>query len=261
MMTASVHASDRNPHRRSLRPAPDAMRIPEDRETHSLKPAARWSATYTRLRDAIFAHRLVPGTKLPEDELASIYAVSRTVIRSALQALAHDRLVRLEPNRGAFVAQPSQTEAREIFEMRMLVEPRAASLAAERATPADVTRLRAHLDEEDNALREGRDSDALMLSANFHVEVSQIASQGVLCEVIADLVTRSSLIIALYWVRRDTICASHAHHPLVDAIAGHQSDVAAELMTGHLADLLTGLDLTLRQSGEMSLSDILLQDV
>jgi len=143
------------------------MRTPEDRETHSLKPAARWSATYTRLRDAIFAHRLVPGTKLPEDELASIYAVSRTVIRSALQALAHDRLVRLEPNRGAFVAQPSQTEAREIFEMRMLVEPRAASLAAERATPADVARLRAHLDEEDNALREGRDSDALMLSANF----------------------------------------------------------------------------------------------
>jgi DNA-binding GntR family transcriptional regulator len=100
-----------------------------------------------------------------------------------------------------------------------------------------------------------------MLSANFHVEVSQIASQGVLCEVIADLVTRSSLIIALYWVRRDTICASHAHHPLVDAIAGNQSDVAAELMTGHLADLLTGLDLTLRQSDEKSLSDILLQDV
>jgi DNA-binding GntR family transcriptional regulator len=61
--------------------------------------------------------------------------------------------VRLEPNRGAFVAQPSQTEAREIFEMRILVEPRAAALAAARATPADAN-------------------------------------------------------IALYWIRRDTICAS-----------------------------------------------------
>ena len=237
------------------------MRTLEDQQTQSLKPPSRWSGTYTRLRDAIFAHRLAPGTKLPEDELASIYAVSRTVIRSALQALAHDRLVRLEPNRGAFVAQPSQTEAREIFEMRMLVEPRAAALAAARATPADIVRLRAHLDQEHEAVREGRDSDALMLSANFHVEVSQIASQSILCEVIADLVTRSSLIIALYWVRRDTICASHAHHPLVDAIARHESEMAAELMRGHLADLLTGLDLTPRQRDEKSLSDILFQDV
>ena len=236
------------------------MHTTDDRQTYSLKPAARWSATYTRLRDAIFAHRLAPGTKLPEDELASIYAVSRTVIRSALQALAHDRLVRLEPNRGAFVAQPSQTEAREIFEMRMLVEARAAALAAERATSDDVTRLNAHLDQEHEAVRDGRDSDALMLSANFHVEVAQIASHSVLREIVADLVTRSSLIIALYWIRRDTICASHAHHHLVDAIGRHETDVAAELMTSHLADLLTGLDLTPRQRDEKSLTDILIQD-
>src|SRR5215472_7189838 len=102
----------------------------QDRQIHSLKPASRWSLTYTRLRDAIFAHRLPPGTKLPEDELAAIYAVSRTVIRSALQALAHDRLVRLEPNRGAFVAHPTRLEAREVFEARALIEPKVAALAA-----------------------------------------------------------------------------------------------------------------------------------
>ena len=54
---------------------PLAMRTPEGQQTHPLKPASRWSGTYTRLRDAIFAHRLAPGTKLPEDELASIYSV------------------------------------------------------------------------------------------------------------------------------------------------------------------------------------------
>ena len=77
-------------------------------EDETDKPAARWSPIYSALRDAIISHRLGPGTKLPEDELASIYSVSRTVIRAALQALAHDRLARLEPNRGAFVAQPSK---------------------------------------------------------------------------------------------------------------------------------------------------------
>ncbi len=43
---------------------------------------------YASMKAAILAHSLQPGTKLPEDELAEVYAVSRTVVRSALQALA-----------------------------------------------------------------------------------------------------------------------------------------------------------------------------
>ena len=111
------------------------------------KPNVRWVDVYSRLRDAIVSLRLAPGMKLPEDELASIYSVSRTAIRSALQALAHDRLVRLEPNRGAFVAHPSKQEAREIFDARMLIEPRVAALAAAAARRADIVRLRRHLED------------------------------------------------------------------------------------------------------------------
>src|SRR5215510_2236211 len=120
------------------------------------KPAARWSPIYYGLRDAIVGHRLAPGTKLPEDELASIYSVGRSVIRSALQALSHDRLARLEPNRGAFVAQPSKREAREIFEARALLEPKVAALAAESAKPANISLLRAHLEKEHEALHAGQ---------------------------------------------------------------------------------------------------------
>ena len=86
------------------------------------RPAVRRSALYLGLRNGILGHGIDPGTKLPEDELGAIYSVSRTVVRAALQALAHDRLVRLEPNRGAFVAKPTRTEAREVFEARALVD-------------------------------------------------------------------------------------------------------------------------------------------
>src|SRR5690349_1800093 len=106
----------------------------------------RWPQVYDALKDAILSHRLAPGTKLPEDELATIYGVGRSVIRAALQALAHDRLARLEPNRGAFVAQPSKREAREIFEARALIEPRVAALAAAVADEDDIALLRAHLE-------------------------------------------------------------------------------------------------------------------
>ena len=85
--------------------------------------------------------------------MASIYRVSRTVVRSALQALAHDRLARLEPNRGAFVAQPSKVEAREIFEARTLIEPRVAALAARLRPTTRHRALRQHLEEEHEALQ------------------------------------------------------------------------------------------------------------
>ena len=221
------------------------------------KPAARWSPVYYALRDAIVSHRLAPGTKLPEDELGSIYSVSRTVVRAALQALAHDRLARLEPNRGAFVAQPSKREAREVFEARALIEPRVAWLAAEAAVSDDIAQLRRHLEKEHAALAAGRDSEAIMLSARFHVGISEIAAHSIFTKLVRDLVSHSSLIIALYWRRRDTTCERHAHEALVDAIEARRSSEAADLMTSHLVDVLSGLDLTSNVRKSESLADLL----
>lgn len=221
------------------------------------KPAVRWSPVYLGLRSNILGHSLAPGTKLPEDELGAIYSVSRTVVRAALQALAHDRLVRLEPNRGAFVAKPSKTEAREVFEARALIEPRVAALAAENASHADAERLRRHLDEEHCALHEGKDGEAVVLSAQFHVAIAEIAGQAIFTQMVRDLCSRSSLIISLYWRRRDTICESHAHLALVEAIARRSPFDASELMTSHLVDLLSGLDLSERDNASRSLADIL----
>ncbi|WP_265517296.1 GntR family transcriptional regulator [Nitratireductor luteus] len=230
-----------------------ALRLEDDGE----KRSTRWSPIYHGLRQAIVSHRLAPGTKLPEDELASIYSVSRTVIRSALQALAHDRLARLEPNRGAFVAKPSIKEAREVFEARALIEPRVAALAAGSAGPQDIALLRRHLDKEHEALHAGRDSEAITLSARFHVGIAEITDHSVLTAMVRDLVSHSSLIIALYWKRRDTTCESHAHHALVDAIEAHRAEEAAGLMKSHMVDLLSGLDLTRGEKKPEKLADIL----
>jgi DNA-binding GntR family transcriptional regulator len=216
----------------------------QDSSEDADRPATRWSVVYDGVRAAILDHSLAAGTKLPEDELGSIYAVSRTVVRAALQALAHDRLVTLELNRGAFVAKPTRLEAREVFEARALVEPKVAALAAEAATDADAARLRRHLEDEHRALHAGRDGDAVVLSAQFHVAIAEIAGHSIFTDIVRDLCSRSSLIISLYWRRRDTICESHAHLALVEAIARRQPRDASELMTSHLVDLLSGLDLS-----------------
>lgn len=218
---------------------------------------ARWVGLFDSLRDAIVAHRLSPGRKLPEDELASIYEVSRAVVRAALQALAMEGLVRLEPNRGAFVAQPTPREAREVFEARAIVEPKVAALAADCAREADIARLREHLTAEHQAIAAQRDSEAIALSARFHVTIAEIAGHSVLTGIVRELVSRSSLIIALYWHRRDTTCERHAHDALVAALARADARESAELMTSHLVDLQSGLRLDVRELAPTPLAGLL----
>lgn len=206
---------------------------------------------------AIHEHRLSPGAKLSEDEVGEIFGVSRTVVRAALQRLGHDRLVELRRNRGAFVAQPSIKEAREVFEARALLEPRTAHSAARRVTDADAARLRAHIQAEHEALAAGNLGRALYLSGLFHVEIARIADQATVEAFITQLVARSSLIIALYWQRRTALCESHAHHALLDALVRHDSPRAEELMKHHLLDLLSSLDLRNSDSAPRSLREAL----
>ena len=85
---------------------------------------------------AIVERRLMPGTKLAEQRLADIFSVSRTVVRQALNQLSRDRLITLEPARGAFVATPSVEEAHQVFELRQLLEGAMMRLLVERITAA-----------------------------------------------------------------------------------------------------------------------------
>lgn len=194
------------------------------------------------LADAIHDHRLTPGSKLNEDEVGAIFGVSRTVARAALLTLSHQRLVELRRNRGAYVAQPSSKEAREVFEARTLLEPRTARSAAERMTDEAAARLQRHIDEEHAELRDGRLGRAVHLSGLFHIEIARIADQKTIEDFIAQLVARSSLVIALYWQRRSALCESHAHRALLHALTERDGDRAEELMKNHLVDLIASLD-------------------
>lgn len=195
------------------------------------------------LAQAIHEHRLEPGTKLGEDEVAEIYDVSRTIVRSAFQSLAHIKLIDIRRNHGASVAKPSMREAREVFEARELLEPRTARSAAGRATQKDVDLLRAHIANEHAAIAAGDSGRALYLSGLFHLEIARIADQQTIAEFVATLIERSSLIIALYWQREAALCESTAHHALLKAFETNDGKRAEEVMRSHLVDLHSALDL------------------
>ncbi|HSQ73211.1 MAG TPA: GntR family transcriptional regulator, partial [Rubrivivax sp.] len=101
---------------------------------------------------AIVERRLMPGTKLAEQPIADIFKVSRTLVRQALNQLSRDHLVTLEPARGAFVAQPSAQEARQVFEVRAMLEAALMRQLCARITDAQIAELRRHLRAESEAV-------------------------------------------------------------------------------------------------------------
>lgn len=207
---------------------------------------------------AIHEHRLAPGTRLAEEELADIYGVSRVKVRDALQALAHHRLVTIRPNRGAIVAQPDTREAREVFETRELLEPRMAHMAALNARPRDIAALRSHLEEEKAALLDMNYGRALRLSGKFHLDVARIADQDTIASIIDVLVARSALVIALYWRKETARCDNHCHASLVDALEAGDAEKAERIMREHLQDIRASLDIDDRARPAQSLRDALL---
>ena len=223
-----------------------------------LKPITAEEIT-TQLSEAVHEHRLKPGAKLREDEVSEVFGVSRTIVRQVLRNMAFDGLLTIEKNRGASVSKPTLKEAHEVFQARALLEPSTARAAAERTTPEDIARLQRHIEEEHNALDQGQLGLALKLSGNFHLEIARIADQQTIEHFLKQLIYRSSLVIALYWKRRNALCENNTHNTLVEALSKNDGSAAEDLMTGHLLNIYSQLDLREREEEAISLRDALRQ--
>jgi DNA-binding GntR family transcriptional regulator len=198
---------------------------------------------YERMISAILDHRLPPGTKLVEDKLASAFGVSRTRIRPVLVRLANEQVVTLTPNRGATIAQPTEQEAREVFQVRRLIEPSLVELFITKASDADMQRLKTCIDEEEAARKAGDMRRAIRLSGEFHSLIAEVANHHTLARILREMTSRTTLILMTYsaaheFERRDaTACGCDEHRSLLDAIRLRDTLEAAVRMREHLTRL------------------------
>ncbi len=183
---------------------------------------------------AIVERRLMPGTKLVEQQIADIFEVSRTVVRQALNQLSRDRLVTLEPARGAFVATPSIDEARQVFQVRRLVEAGMVRQLAAQITDRQVEQLRLHLRDERQAVARSDVSGRTRLLADFHVVLARLLGNEVMAELIADLLSRSQLIALMYQSSHSAEHSQDEHVDIVEALARRDGRAAARLMEQHI---------------------------
>ncbi len=98
---------------------------------------------------------------------------------------------------------------------------------------------------------------AIRLSGQFHVGIAALARQSVLEGFLAELVVRSSLVIALYGHRGRSDCGDHDHERLVEALRARDADRAVALMLSHLDDIEADLDLERAARPPRPLGDLL----
>ncbi|MDQ7974455.1 MAG: GntR family transcriptional regulator [Rhodocyclaceae bacterium] len=186
------------------------------------------------LTKAIVEHRLQPGSKLAEQKLADHFGVSRTLVRQALFQLSQNRLIRLEPARGAFVAAPAADEARQVFAVRRMLEAEMTREFVRTVTPAKIKALKEHVALERSAVAGEDVSGRTELLGDFHVRMAELMGNQVLAQMLGELISRCALITLMY---QSTSAAEHSndeHADIVRALAAKDEDRAVRLMTEHL---------------------------
>jgi DNA-binding GntR family transcriptional regulator len=185
---------------------------------------------YHAIRAMIVALELAPGAVIDERDLIGRLGIGRTPVREALRRLAQERLVEVYPRRGMFVTGVDVRQLARISEVRAVLEPEAARLAAERASGADRERLAALVSELD-----GGEDDRMGLDERIHRAVYRAAHNDLLEATLEQYYVLALRIWSMAPDKgHDLEEAVEAHRALLEAIQDGDGDRAAATMRAHV---------------------------
>lgn len=190
---------------------------------------------YICLKEDIISAKLPPGTALIEGSLAESLGISRTPVREALRRLEKDGLVDIEHGRGARVSEVSFRDAIEVYEIRELIEPYAARLAASRLTPELAQHLRKMLGVISEPSLTSDISVRSQMDRELHDLILEAAGNEMLRTLVWDMRVRTQRAFA-YVAQMGLKVTQQEHVQLVEAILRRDADTAEQLMRQHLAN-------------------------
>lgn len=180
------------------------------------------------LRSAIDRGLFRPGERLPQDRLASLIGLSRMPVRSALRQLESEGFVSLEPHRGAVVRSVTESEIRDLYEIRILVESFALKRVAMRADEEDLRRLDDIAKTIDSA---PTDEERASLMDEFYRRLYQTGNTARIVALVMQLRSEVNRHGASTPYRKET------HRELLDALSMEDPDLAAAWLAAHLRKL------------------------
>lgn len=207
---------------------------------------------------SIAERRLRPGMRLKEAELAEVFGISRARVRQVLAMLEREGLVTSEVNKGAFVAEPSVEEARDIFHIRRSVEQRVIERLIDRLDDDKLEVMAAHVEQERVANAENDQRAIIKLSGGFHMMLAEMSQADFLCGMMRDLIGRSSLITAAFRDSDKYNCGPDEHDEIITHLRNGDLKAAKKAMAHHLEHVEKELRLSGERAAAKSLKDALL---
>lgn len=202
---------------------------------HATRPTALPDHVYAVLKQRILSCELLPDQRLVEKNLCADLGVSRTPLREALNRLSHEELVSFQPHAGYRVAPITLEGFRNLIELRAIVEPEGAALAAARATEADIAELREHATLPYDPADDQGFVDYCRANARFHLGVVRCARNPMLENIVMSALDQYQRPTYLRIGRQlDPKNPSKKHHGIVDAIERHDVNAAREAMLLHI---------------------------
>lgn len=190
-----------------------------------------------RLRQAIISGRFPSGARLVERTLCDQLGVSRSIVREAIRYLEAEGLVDTSGRSGPVVARLDWQDARQIYDIRRLLEADAAADCARRADEAVAHRLRTALEELNRSFTDGTPSQLYAATTAFYEVIFTAAGHHIAWEIVQRLNGRISRLRALTLASTDRRISGPAHMARIcDAICARDPDAAAAAVNAHLRD-------------------------
>lgn len=173
---------------------------------------------------------------MSEKELATRYKASRTPVREAALRLQNDRLLRIVPNRGYFVAQITLQVLNDIYEFRSAVESAAAELAAAKGASAEAIKQLAHLAEA-SCTPDDRGSCVRFIKADtaFHVGIALLARNQMLLKAVSEARSQMErIMLAAIDIHYYGELPKREHREILGAIQERDPERARQKMHDHI---------------------------
>lgn len=205
---------------------------------HSSVSQTRSEEIRQRIADDIVSGRLKPGQKLDEPALAEHYQVSRTPVRDALRQLSGTGLVRILPNRGAWVAEIDPQQLEELFEACAEIDALCARLAAVRLTGIERRQLELAHAQSSQFVATGDDAGYAVCNERLHDLVYQGSRNTALVDIARGLRQRASPFrLPQFYVHNARMSASYDEHDaLVTAVLAGDAEAAWSAMHDHITN-------------------------
>lgn len=214
-------------------------------------------AIYTAIKDAIMEQKLRPSMQLVEEVIAESFGVSRTPVRNVFRRLASEKLVTVIPYKGTFVSCPTIEEAKEVFEMRRVLEGAAIRHICRNGKTEhhdQYNQLKELLHEECQSHQRGDLFGALGITKDFHLHIARMAGNSYYNKYLEELISLTYVIIAFYGKQKSVYC--NDHRKILAAIEEGDEELAERLMLEHLKEIENVLDFAKADDAPKSLVEI-----